>query len=118
MNPESVLLAGIKGHVVCIRKTDGNEVWRTKLRSSAAPTICFDGDAVFAAVQGYVYRLELNDGTIRWINGLPRLGFGTCIMGTPNQGALAALQIIAQQQAAAAAAAAAVAGASAGAGSG
>ncbi len=95
-----VILVGVKGHVVCIRKSDGYELWRTHLRGSGITSICRDEDTAFAATKGHVYALNMNDGAIRWVNSLPRLGYGSCSLGTPNQGALAALQIIVQQQAA------------------
>ncbi|MCY3859806.1 MAG: PQQ-binding-like beta-propeller repeat protein [Gammaproteobacteria bacterium] len=100
MISDSSLVVGIKGHVVCIRKSDGRELWRTHLRGSDTTSVVRDEDTVFAATNGYVYALNVSDGAIRWVNNLPRLGYGACTMGSPNQGALAALQIIAQQQAA------------------
>ena len=114
MNSDTVLLVGIKGHVVCVRKSDGAEMWRTHLRGSGTTSIVRDEDTAFAATRGHVYALNLIDGAIRWVNNLPKLGYGACTMGSPNQGALAALQIIAQQQAAAMAAVAASSGAAAG----
>lgn len=113
MNSDAVLLMGIKGHVVCVRKSDGMELWRTHLRGSDTTSVVRDGDTVFAATRGHVYALNVNDGAIRWVNDLPRLGYGACTMGSPNQGALAALQIIAQQQAAMLATVAASSGAAA-----
>ena len=106
----TVLVVGVKGHVVCVRKSDGVEVWRTHLRGSAMTSVVRDEDSVFASTRGHVYALNLNDGAIRWVNDLPRLGYGTCTMSTPNQSAVAALQIIAQQQAAVMAAIAASSG--------
>lgn len=103
MRSQDLVLVGLKGHVVCIRKTDGTELWRTKLKRSGMVTICRINECVFAATKGYLYSLDLNTGEIQWQNNLPKLGFGTCVMGTPNQGAVAALIIIAQQQAALAA---------------
>ena len=100
MNSDQVLIVGIKGHVVCVRKSDGIEQWRTRLRGSDTTGVVRDDDTVFAATKGHVYALNASDGVIRWVNDLPRLGYGACTMGSPNQGALAALQIIAQQQAA------------------
>lgn len=113
MESNSILLVGIKGHVVCVRKSDGVELWRTRLRGSDAASVVRDEDTAFAATKGHVYALNLSDGEIRWVNALPRLGYGACTMGTPNQGALAALQVIAQQQAAMLAAVAASSGAAA-----
>ena len=113
MESNSILLVGIKGHVVCVRKSDGVELWRTHLRGSDTTSIVRDDDTAFAATKGHVYALNLSDGEVRWVNDLPRLGYGACTMGTPNQGALAALQVIAQQQAAMLAAIAASSGAAA-----
>ena len=113
MNSDSSLFVGIKGHVVCVRKSDGRELWRTHLRGGATTSVVRDEDTVFAATKGYVYALNISDGAIRWVNDLPRLGYGACTMGSPNQGALAALQIIAQQQAAMLAAITASSGAAA-----
>ena len=113
MRSNDLVLVGIHGHVVCINKADGTEIWRTKLKRSGMVTICRVSDSVFAAAKGYLYSLDLYTGQVKWQNDLPKLGFGTCVMGTPNQGAVAALIIIAQQQAALAAAGAASAGAAA-----
>ena len=118
MKPSTVLILGVKGHVVCIRKSDGVELWRTHLRGSAVTSVCCDGDQIFAATKGYLYALDLGSGKIQWVNGLKKLGFGMCLMGTPNQSTMAALNVIAQQQAAAMAAAAAASSASAAASSG
>lgn len=113
MRPEELVLAGIKGHVVCLRKADGSELWRKRLKRSGDVTISRDGTQVYAAAKGYLFALDLYSGDIRWQNNLPGLGFGACVMGTPNQGAVAALIIIAQQQAVAMAAMGAGAGAAA-----
>ena len=113
MRNDDMILVGIRGHVVCVRKSDGSELWRTHLRGSGTTSVVRDEGTAFAATRGHVYALNVNDGAIRWVNGLPRLGYGACTMGSPNQGALAALQIIAQQQAAMMAAIAASSGAAA-----
>lgn len=113
MNSDPFLLVGIKGHVVCVRKSDGLELWRTHLRGSGTTSVVRDEDTVFAATKGRVYALNGSDGAIRWVNDLPRLGYGQCSMGSPNQGAVAAVQIIAQQQAAMLAAIGASSGAAA-----
>ncbi len=109
MKPNSVLLVGIKGHVVCIRKSDGVELWRKSLKGSGLVNICRDGEGVFAASSGYIYSLNWINGDIYWVNNLPKLGFGTCVMGTPGQSAVATLSVVTQQQAAMAATATAVA---------
>ena len=111
MNVSTVLVAGIKGHVVCIRKADGVELWRTRLRGSGVTCVCVEDTSVFAATKGHLYSLNLANGAILWVNGLPKLGYGMCVMATPNQSAVAVLNLIAQQQAIAIAAVAASSGA-------
>ena len=111
MRPNQVLIIGIKGHAVCIRKDNGAELWRTHLRGSGLTSILRDGKQIFAATRGYLYSLDLSTGRILWENGLPGLRFGPCVMGSPNQSAVATVSIIAQQAAVTAAVVASSAGA-------
>lgn len=113
MNSRSVILLGVRGHIVCVRRDDGSEVWRTRLRGWGVTSVCVEEDRVFAATKGHLYMLDLHSGAIRWTNRLPKLGYGMCLLGTPNQGALATIHMITQQHVAAAAAASAAAGAAA-----
>ena len=96
------LYLGIRGHVVCIRKHDGQEQWRTKLKGSDLTCVVVEPDAIYAATRGHLYALDARTGDIRWVNELPRLGFGTPIIASANQQsvAVAAIKQAAEQAAA------------------
>ena len=99
------LYLGIKGHVVCIRKKDGKELWRTPLKGSGFTNVAVEPDGVFAYTRGRLYALDPDSGTIRWSNDLPRLGFDACTIGSANQTPVALAAIKAAQAQAAAASA-------------
>jgi outer membrane protein assembly factor BamB len=84
------LYLGIKGHVVCIEKDSGRELWRTLIKGSQLTNILVDDDGIFAYSGGHLFCLSPADGTIRWKSDLPGLGFGYCILATRGSGGSAA----------------------------
>jgi len=78
------LFIGIKGHVVCLDKKTGNELWRTKIRSSAITNVIFDGDALYAYCNGHLFSLDPNTGDQLWENQLNGLGYGYCIIASED----------------------------------
>ena len=103
MPDQNRLYLGIKGHVVCIRKEDGKEQWRTPLKGRGFTNVVVEPDGVFAYTRGRLYALDAGSGTIRWSNDLPRLGFDACTIGSANQTPVALAAIKAAQAQAAAA---------------
>ena len=79
------LYLGIKGHVVCVRKEDGEELWRTHLKGGGFTNVVVEPDGIFAYTRGVLYALDADSGAIRWSNELPRLGFDACTIGSANQ---------------------------------
>jgi outer membrane protein assembly factor BamB len=73
---EKVLIIGIGSHVVAIRSSDGQEIWRTKLKMSSFVTVFADGDTVYAGAGGELFCLDGASGVIRWRNKLKGLGSG------------------------------------------
>ena len=94
------LYLGLRGHVVCIRKNDGREVWRTKLPSSWSQTVTIlvDEKSVFAAVRGHLHALDASTGSIRWSHHLDRLGSGIAILSDSTQ-AMTVSAVIAELEA-------------------
>ena len=78
------LFVAIRNSVVRIRKTTGEEVWRTKLPRSASQlvTLAVEPDGLYASAGGEVYRLDPNSGSILWTSELPSLGRGTVLIAT------------------------------------
>ena len=90
---EDSLYVGIRGHVVRVRKRDGEELWRTKLKGGSYVNVVVEPDGLFAYTQGVLYALDALTGDIRWENGLPRLGYSHAIMASANQTSVAVAAI-------------------------
>ncbi len=73
---QDLLFVGIKHSVVALDLRDGSEVWRTKLKGSSFVSVLWDGEALFAASQGEVFRLDPVTGATVWQNPMKGLGLG------------------------------------------
>jgi outer membrane protein assembly factor BamB len=73
---EKVVYIGIGSHVMAIRPSDGQEIWRSKLKMSSFVTVWADGDTVYAGAAGELFCLDATSGAIRWRNKLKGLGSG------------------------------------------
>jgi outer membrane protein assembly factor BamB len=71
-----LVFVGIKSSVVAIDERTGTEVWRAKLRSSDYVTVLWNGEALFAANAGEMWRLDPEHGDILWHNELKGMGRG------------------------------------------
>jgi outer membrane protein assembly factor BamB len=76
------LIIGINGYVAAINKDDGQELWRTKLKTSTITVVTSDERKVYASASGYLFCLDKATGQELWTNKLKGLGFGTCIIDT------------------------------------
>lgn len=107
-----LLFVGIKHSVIALDQRDGTEVWRTKLKGSSFVTVLWDGEALCAASQGEVFRLDPATGAVLWQNPMKGLGLGlVSLASTRRAESSTPYETIAEQhQREAAAAAAAAAG--------
>ena len=71
-----LVFVGIKNGVIALDDRTGVEVWRMKLRSSDHVMVFWDGEALFAASGGEVWRLDPRQGNIIWQNELKGMGRG------------------------------------------
>src|SRR5688500_20279505 len=69
---QKLLFVGIKNVVVALNPADGTEVWRAKLKGGDLVTVLWDGENLFAANNGEVFRLDPASGAVVWTN--PRKG--------------------------------------------
>ena len=81
-DPQILVFAGIKDSVLALDDRTGAEVWRAELRSGDYVTVLWDGEALFAANSGEVWRLEPQTGQIIWHNQLKGLGRGLVSLAT------------------------------------
>lgn len=70
------VFVGIKNSVVALDDQSGVEVWHTQLRGSDYVTVLWDGQSLFAANSGEVWRINPATGELIWHNGLKGLGRG------------------------------------------
>ncbi|NVK21144.1 MAG: PQQ-binding-like beta-propeller repeat protein [Kangiellaceae bacterium] len=94
---------GMAGHIACIDKSTGNEIWRTKLKKGSSLTnLVREGNQVIAYSGGHLYALNALTGNIQWENELKGLGYSYCIIAGSEQTAGASANASAQQTAVAA----------------
>lgn len=95
MKDQDQLFVGISGHLVCLRRSTGSELWRLKLgRSRSLTSIVVEEDTVFVASKGRVYAVNRRDGSLRWVNELVNLGYGACILSSSPQSVVAAAHTV------------------------
>ena len=72
------LFVGIRGAVVAIDRTNGQEVWRTPLTPKGRDfvNVVLQGNALYAATQGEFFCLDLATGHVLWHTKLKGLGRG------------------------------------------
>ncbi|KXJ54348.1 MAG: hypothetical protein AXW17_05115 [Colwellia sp. Phe_37] len=97
------LFLGISNHVVCLSKKTGEQLWKTKLKSSTITNVYYETENVFSYSGGHLFCLKASDGSIIWENPLKGLGYGTCIIASEHQNTSVISSQIATQQALAAA---------------
>ncbi len=91
-----VVYIGIGSHVVAIQATSGEELWRTKLKSSTYVTISLEGDNLYAGASGELFCLEPSSGSILWHNKLKGLGIGLVAFTGSGQTTMSASAVAAQ----------------------
>ena len=74
--PQQLLFVGIKDMVIALNPADGGEVWRTKLKRGDFVTVLWNGESLFAANNGEVFRLDPASGAIVWSNPMKGLRTG------------------------------------------
>jgi outer membrane protein assembly factor BamB len=93
---EQCLYVGIGGHVVALRPSDGQEIWRQKVKTAAFMTVFGSGDVVYAGAGGELFCLDAASGQIRWRNRLKGLGNGLVSFAGASQVEVAAAMAAAQ----------------------
>jgi outer membrane protein assembly factor BamB len=104
---EQCLFIGIGGHVVALRPSDGQEIWRQKVKTASFMTVLVAGDTVYAGAGGELFCLDGASGRIIWKNRLKGLGNGLISFAGASTVEVAAAMAAAQAAAMAASTAAA-----------
>ena len=86
MKTTDLLFVGIKGSVVALNRTSGEQVWATHLKGSDFVNLVVQNETVFASCYGEIFRLDPLTGTGLWHN--PLKGFGTGLATIATEGNL------------------------------
>ncbi|HSQ31179.1 MAG TPA: PQQ-binding-like beta-propeller repeat protein [Gemmatimonadaceae bacterium] len=89
-DPQVLVFVGIKSSVIALDERTGDGVWRTDLRSSDYVSVLWDGESLFAANSGEVWRIDPETGDLLWHNELKGMGRGLASLATsrhPNTSA-------------------------------
>ena len=81
---DDMVFVGTHGHVVALRRRDGEELWQTSLPQTgySVASILVEEDQLLCASGGRVFGLDPFSGEIRWSNGLSGLGMGQVYLAT------------------------------------
>lgn len=82
------LFVAVGNCVLRVRKSDGSEIWRTKLQgrfSSSLVTISVEPNGLYASAKGELFRLNPDTGDIIWKNALPKLGSGPVLIAPAGE---------------------------------
>ncbi len=86
MDPENIVLVGVKGAVLAFRRDTGAHLWATELKSSTNDfvTVTSDMDRVYAHTGGELFCLDLQSGQKLWHDGLKGFGYGLASIILPG----------------------------------
>jgi outer membrane protein assembly factor BamB len=86
MEPENILLVGVKGAVLAFRRDTGAHHWATELKSSTTDfvTVTSDEYRVYAHTGGELFCLDLQTGQKLWQDELKGFGYGLASLVLPG----------------------------------
>lgn len=79
-----LLFVGIKGSVVALNRSTGQQVWATHVAGMDFVNVVVDGDKIFATAQGEIFCLDPLTGAGLWHNQLKGLGRGLVTIATAD----------------------------------
>jgi outer membrane protein assembly factor BamB len=87
MRIEDLVFVGLKSQVVALRRSDGTEVWSTRLKGTLSMgdrfvTLLVDRDRVFAHTKGELFCLDAVSGSVIWTHDLAGLGYDIASIAT------------------------------------
>lgn len=84
-DPQQLLYVGIRHAVFALDDRTGDVVWHTELHSGEYVTVLWDGEALFAANAGEIWRLDPVTGVPLWHNPLKGFGRGLASLASSRR---------------------------------
>jgi hypothetical protein len=72
--PAHPVFIGIRGAVLAIDRTNGQEIWRSPLKGKDFGNVVLENGDLYAATQGQLYCLDQSTGHVRWHTQIKGLG--------------------------------------------
>lgn len=82
MKTSDLVFIGIKGSVIALNRTTGEQVWVTPLKGGDFVNIVVQGDRVLASCSGEIFCLDSRTGEGLWHNPLKGFGMGLAVIAT------------------------------------
>ncbi len=76
MAQSKIIYLGVKGSVMAVDSSTGQQVWLTQLKGTEFVNVVLDGDNLYATTRGEIFCLDPQGGGIRWHNPLRGYGWG------------------------------------------
>jgi len=80
--PADLVFVGIKGSVVALNRSSGEQVWVTPLKGSDFVNVVVQNGVILASCHGEVYCLDPLTGNGLWHNPLKGFGLGLATIAT------------------------------------
>lgn len=92
----SAIFLGVKGSVIALDRSNGRELWRTRLKGGDFVNVVLDGNLAIATTRGEVFGLDATSGTTLWHNELAGMGLG--LISVATAGASTGISPVAQKR--------------------
>jgi outer membrane protein assembly factor BamB len=87
MKATQLVYIGIKGSVIALNRTSGQQIWATHLKGSDFVNVVLQDGAVLASCKGEIFCLDPATGDALWHNPLKGFGMGLAtIAAEPGAG--------------------------------
>ena len=98
MQISDLVFVGIKGSVVALHRTTGQQQWATHLEGSRFVNIMVQNDLLLASCSGEIFCLNPLTGGAVWHNPMKGFGLGLATLATVNSGESANASVLAEKQ--------------------
>jgi outer membrane protein assembly factor BamB len=98
MKTSELVFVGIKGSVVALNRTTGEQVWATRLKGYDFVNVVLDGGLVLTTCCGEIFCLDPLSGEVLWHNRLKGFGIGLATIATAEGVGSGLTAVLAEKQ--------------------
>ncbi len=84
MKTSELVFVGIKGSVVALNRSTGEQTWVTHLKGSSFVNVVLDAGRILATTYGEIFCLDPRSGQVMWHNRLTGFGLGLATIATES----------------------------------